>query len=128
MSEQTKEKTDDGLVRSMLTDESIDLMRQRIGYPNPTVRTGFTEEPWNTIATADAMRRFSYCIGDDNPLYCDPEYAKNTRWGQTIAPPAFEKSMGIMGNAIIEDPEWEKATSKALRGVQLFHSGGENFY
>ena len=129
MSEQTKEKpADDGLVRSMLTDESIDLMRQRIGFPNPTVRTGFTEDPWNTIATADAMRRFSYCIGDDNPLYCDPEYAKNTRWGQTIAPPAFEKSMGIMGNALMTDPEWEKETSKALRGVQLYHSGGENFY
>ena len=59
----TKEKpADDGLVRSMLTDESIDLMRQRIGFPNPTVRTGFTDEPWNTIATADAMRRFSYWI------------------------------------------------------------------
>jgi acyl dehydratase len=129
MSTTTKDQPgEDGLVRSMLTDESIDLMRQRIGFPNPTVRTGFTDEPWNTIATADAMRRFSYCIGDDNPLYCDPEYAKNTRWGQTIAPPAFEKSMGIMGNAIIEDPEWEKETSKALRGVQLFHSGGENFY
>ena len=118
---------DDGLIRSRITDESVALMRRRIGYPNPTLRTGAVEEPWNVTATADAIRRFAICIGDDNPLYCRPAYAAATRWGGTIAPPAFEKSMGLNRNPEM-DPAEAKATSKALRGVQLYHSGGENFY
>jgi acyl dehydratase len=117
----------DGLVRNQLTDESIDLMRRRIGFANPTLRIGAIEEPWNISATADAIRRYSICIGDDNPFYCAPEYAAATRWGQVIAPPGFEKSMGI--NRSPQPPGDEaRVTSKALSGVQLYHSGGENFY
>lgn len=119
--------TDDGLVRNALTDESIELMRRRIGFPNPALKTGVIQDPWNVIATADAIRRWSVCIGDDNPFYCDPEYAAKTRWGQVIAPPGFEKSMGILRDRPMEE-SFAKETSKALRGVQLFHSGGENFY
>ena len=118
---------DDGLVRNALTDESIELMRRRIGFPNPTLRTGAISDPWNMTATADAIRRWAICMGDDNPLYCKPEYAAKTRWGQVIAPPAFEKSMGILRDRAM-DEAFAKETSKALRGVQLFHSGGENFY
>lgn len=119
--------TDDGLIRNKITDESVELMRRRIGFPNPTLRTGAINDPWNKVATADGIRRWSICIGDDNPLYCDPEYAANTVWKQTIAPPGFEKSMGIDRNRGM-DPEFAKETAKALRGVQLFYSGGENFY
>jgi acyl dehydratase len=118
---------DDGLIRSQITDESVELMRRRIGFPNPTLRTGAVDEPWNMVATADAVRRWSLCIGDDNPLYCKREYAAKTLWGQTLAPPGFEKSMGIDRNPPME-AEFARETSKALRGVQLFHSGGENFY
>lgn len=117
----------DGLIRNRITDESVDLMRRRIGFPNPTLRTGAIDEPWNLACTNDAVRRFAICIGDDNPLYVDPAYARATRWGGVIAPPAFEKSMGINRNPAM-DPEEAKITSKALRGIQLYHSGGENFY
>ena len=119
--------SEDGLVRNALTDPSIELMRRRIGFPNPTLRVGAIQDPWNTVATADAIRRFSICIGDDNPFYCSPEYAARTRWGQVIAPPGFEKSMGIPRDRPMEE-DFAKETGKALRGVQLFHSGGENFY
>ena len=122
------EKTgDDGLIRNRITDESVDLMRRRIGFPNPTLRTGVIDEPWNITCSDDAVRRFAICIGDDNPLFTDPDYAARTRWGGVIAPPAFEKSMGINRNPEM-DAEEAKVTSKALRGVQLYHSGGENFY
>ncbi len=117
----------DGLIRNRITDESVDLMRRRIGYPNPTLRTGAIDEPWNLSCTDDAVRRFAICIGDDNPLFVNPDYAKTTRWGGVIAPPAFEKSMGINRNPVM-DADAAKITSKALRGIQLFHSGGENFY
>jgi hypothetical protein len=118
---------DDGLIRNQITDESVELMRRRIGFPNPTLRTGAIDEPWNIAATADAIRRWSLCIGDDNPFFCQPEYAAKTVWAQTLAPPGFEKSMGINRNPPM-DPQFARETSKALRGVQLFHSGGENFY
>jgi acyl dehydratase len=118
---------DDGLLRGRITDESVDLMRRRIGFPNPTLRTGAIDEPWNLSCTDDAVRRFALCIGDDNPLFTRPDYARNTRWGGVIAPPAFEKSMGINRNPVM-DPDEAKVTSKALRGVQLYYSGGENFY
>jgi acyl dehydratase len=117
----------DGLLRNRIEDESVDLMRRRIGFPNPTLRTGAIQEPWNLSCTDDAVRRFAICIGDDNPLFTDPSYAAGTRWGGVIAPPAFEKSMGINRDPEM-DPEEAKITSKALRGVQLYHSGGENFY
>lgn len=118
---------DDGLLRNQITDESVDLMRRRIGFPNPTLRIGVVQEPWNLVCTDDAVRRFAICIGDNNPLFTQPDYANSTRWGGVIAPPAFEKSMGLNCNPEM-DPVEEKATSKALRGIQLYHSGGENFY
>ena len=118
---------DDGLLRNRITDETVDLMRRRIGYPNPTLRTGVIDEPWNLRCTDDAVRRFAICIGDDNPLFTRPDYASGTRWARVIAPPAFEKSMGINRNPVM-DPDEARTTSKALRGVQLYHSGGENFY
>jgi acyl dehydratase len=117
----------DGLVQGAIDEASVALMRERIGYPNPTLRAGVADEPWNTVATADAIRRYSLCIGDDNPFFTKPEYGARTRWGQTIAPPGFEKSMGVMRLREM-DPEFARRTSKALRGVQLFYSGGENFY
>lgn len=41
------------------------------------------------VATRDAIRHFCNAIGDENPLWRDEEYAKNTRWGGIIAPPSF---------------------------------------
>ena len=36
-----------------------------------------------------AIRRFADAIGDPNPLYCDVEYAKNSKYGEMIAPLGF---------------------------------------
>jgi acyl dehydratase len=116
----------EGLIRGQITDETVELMRRRIGYPNPTLRAGIHGGAWNEVATADAVRRWSLCMGDDNPFFIDREYGAKTRWGQTIAPTCFEKSMGIPRAK--EVPPELKDTNKALRGVQLYYSGGENFY
>src|SRR5436853_7661399 len=35
---------------------------------------------------ADTIRTYAYTIGDDNPLYTDPEYAKTGPYGTIIAP------------------------------------------
>ncbi len=36
-----------------------------------------------------AIRRYAEAIDDPNPLYWDEEYARNSRYGSIIAPPAF---------------------------------------
>ena len=72
----------------VLTDESFERSRRRIGIPLRINPAHITE------VTADATRHFAYGYGDDNPLYCDPEYGKNTRWGGLIAPPNFTYCMG----------------------------------
>lgn len=43
----------------------------------------------NEYATRLAITRFCEGIGDDNPLWIDPEYAADTPFGTQIAPPSF---------------------------------------
>ncbi|GAB2964044.1 MaoC family dehydratase N-terminal domain-containing protein [Amycolatopsis acidiphila] len=73
----------------VLTDEAIERSRRRLGVPNPQYNP-----PHNYEVTADGTRHFAYGYGDDNPLYCDPEYAARTRWGSLLAPPNFLYTMG----------------------------------
>jgi acyl dehydratase len=72
----------------ILTDESFERSRKRTGIPQRISPAHITE------VNADATRHFAYGYGDDNPLYCDPGYGKNTRWGTLIAPPNFTYCMG----------------------------------
>ena len=118
---------DSGLLVERLTDESIALMRQRIGYSNPTLRGSLILGPWNRTASEDTIRHWALGIGDDNPLYTEPAYAVTTRWGGTISPPGYEMSMGVDRSALM-DPDFAKATSKALRGIHLFNSGVDMYY
>lgn len=119
---------DSGLIQGRLTDESINLMRERIGYPNPTLRGGvINNRPWVSTATADTIRHFAIGIGDGNPLYNDPDYAANTRWGGPIAHPGFEMAMGWNKSAVMDEKR-AAVTSKALRGVHLFYSGHDAYY
>ncbi|PNU03828.1 FAS1-like dehydratase domain-containing protein [Novosphingobium guangzhouense] len=67
-----------------ITEEGLDDLRQRIG-----VKIENTVEPWNYEATRDAIRHYAHGIGDDNPLWCDPEYAAKTKYGSIVALPSF---------------------------------------
>ena len=90
----------------VLTDEAIERSRRRLGIPQPQ-----RNPPHNYEVTWDAVRHFAYGYGDDNPLYCDPEYAAKTRWGSLIAPPTFLYTMG-------EDaaPKPDSETKALLKG------------
>ena len=46
-------------------------------------------EPWCYEATRDNIRHYAHGIGDDNSLWCDPYYARNSKYGDIIAPPSF---------------------------------------
>jgi acyl dehydratase len=67
-----------------ITEQGLDALRQRIG-----VKIGVTVEPWCYEATRDNIRHYAHGIGDDNPLWCVPEYAAKTRHGDVIALPSF---------------------------------------
>ena len=67
-----------------ITEKGLDDLRQRIG-----VKIGVTAEPWCHEATRDNIRHYAHGIGDDNPLWCVPEYARKTKFGDVIALPSF---------------------------------------
>lgn len=68
----------------VITEEGLQELKKRIG-----LKITKSVWPWVTEATLDSIRRYAYGIGDDNPLWTDPEYAAKTRYGDIIAPPAF---------------------------------------
>jgi len=91
----------------------LSALKSRIGVEHtPT-------EPWfNTAATPDAIRHFANGIGDDNPLYCDADYAAKTKYGRLVAPPLFLYSI-----------YWPIGTWGGLPGIHAFHSGNDwEFY
>ncbi|MFA5520860.1 MAG: MaoC family dehydratase N-terminal domain-containing protein [Castellaniella sp.] len=67
-----------------ITDEDLDALAKRID-----IKITNTLEPWCHEATRDNIRHYAHGIGDDNPLWCDPLYARNTRYGDVIALPSF---------------------------------------
>jgi acyl dehydratase len=73
----------------VLTDEAFERSRTRIGVPQPLVTA-----PHNFEVSRDGLRHFAFGFGDDNPLWCDDEYADGTRWGGVINPPTLLYTMG----------------------------------
>ncbi len=67
-----------------ITDEGLAELRSRIG-----IKIENTLEPWCYEATRDNIRHYAHGIGDDNPLWCDPDYAAKARFGTIVAPPSF---------------------------------------
>jgi len=57
-----------------------DSLKQYIGKVDP---------PHLREVEKGAIRRYADAVGDDNPLYYDEEYAKNTKYGGIISPPGF---------------------------------------
>ena len=72
-----------------ITEEGVARLRARIGVPEPHPMPPLYRRPGE-----DAFRQVAVAYGDDNPLWCDPEYGKKTRWGGLIAPPNFSYTMG----------------------------------
>jgi acyl dehydratase len=73
-------------------------------------------EQWNYEATRDTIRHYAWGIGDDNPLYSDPDYAARTRWGTIIAPPTF--LYGV----------FDAVVAPGLPDIQWFYAGADWFF
>ena len=72
------------LATGKFTDQMLADMRALIGTD---LRTEASIN--NEYATRTAILRFCEGIGDDNPLWTDPDYAAKSQYGTLIAPPSF---------------------------------------
>ncbi len=61
------------MAEGTITDEGIARLRARIGIPEP-----HPVPPHYLRPGLDAFRHVSVSDGDDNPLWCDPEYGTRT--------------------------------------------------
>lgn len=62
------------------------------------------------------IKRFAQAIGDDNPLYTDEEFAKQTPYGGLIAPPSFPIALAAGDKGI----ELNLDEKRMLHGEQEF--------
>ena len=70
-----------------------------------------TGQQWNTEASPDAVRHFSWGLGDDNPLFTDPDYGATTKWGSALAPGCFLYTIDTT------------VVAPKLRGIQWLYGG-----
>ena len=106
---------------SALNDEAIARLRARIGIAQP-----HPQPPWYREPGTDAFRHVAEAYGDDNPLWCDPEYGPSTVWGGAIAPPHLNGGDTMIGeNEVVElDPD-TKALLRGdpLKGAHAYYAG-----
>lgn len=79
------------MARERKPEEILQEARQLIGYETKPVYGEYPVEH-------EPIRRYCHMCNDDNPLFLDPEYAKNTRYGAVIAPPMAIHSMVRLGS------------------------------
>lgn len=107
-----------------ITDADIERQRQLLGFDQAAKLREYIQ-----TATEDNIRNFAHGAGNDNPLYCDPHYAKRTRWGSVIAPGMMA---GVINRPMRGDPVPDeiKALRKSLfKGIHVFVSGSTwDFY
>ena len=104
-----------------ITDAGVERLRRRIGVPEP-----HPQPPHFRCPNEDIFRNWAYAIGDDNPLYCEPDYAAGTRWEGLISHPAFvggDTLVGIDEVSEITANQRELMRGDPLRGVHAFYSG-----
>ena len=91
-----------------ITPEGVEQLRSRIGLDLRVKQFNTEANQWN-------IRRFVETIGDDNPLWTAPTYARETRYGCTIAPPTFLYSILSPSGAL----------AGGLPGVHSFYGGND---
>ena len=106
-----------------LTTGGIEKFREKIGLDWPYSRW----TTWNEEASRDGIRHYANGFGDDNPLWCDPEYAQGSRWSGIIAPPGFLEGAGLTPR-VPRRPEDRGRGQGALAGVHLFWAGDHTTY
>lgn len=73
-----------------ITDYDIERTRKMIGVPSYSRVTSHDPVP-----SEAGISHFAFSYGDDNPLWHDPAYGANSRWGGQVAPPTYLSITGV---------------------------------
>lgn len=92
-----------------------------------TIDTKFIGKEYKPIVYVvgqEKIKEYATAVGDLNPLYTDPEYAKKSKYSSIIAPPMFVVvfAKGAM-DILFNDAELNLNLSRLVHGEQEF-----NFY
>lgn len=120
----TMQKEFDKATSYELSDSDIERAKLLVGID---LASRDTEQI--TVISPDNIRTYAQGCGSDNPLFVNPKYAANTRWGGVFAPPIMS---GFVNAPLLGDPipaEIKANTKSLFRGIHAFISGGEwTFY
>lgn len=109
-----------GTETGRITDEAVKQLRGRIGIPQP-----HPVAPHYLSPDTDTFRIVALAYGDDNPLWCNPDYAAASRWGEPIAPPSLVGADSVIGEDVLTDEDLARQhllKGDPLRGVHAFYS------
>ena len=70
------------------------------------------------------IRELALAIGDDNPVYTDPEYARSLGYKDVIAPPTFGTCIDLWGGSDF----MELCRKLQLNPVKVLHGGQDYQY
>lgn len=97
-----------------ITEEAVARLRARLGKTFPI------QYPYLRHVNEDSIAHVARAIGDTNPLYVDPDYARGTRYGAQVAPPALFYALAW--------GSWDLRRGQGLPGVHGLHSGDTWWY
>jgi acyl dehydratase len=104
-----------------ITDEGVAQLRARIGVARP-----HTQPPHYRYPNEDTFRHVAESYGDDNPLWCEPDYARGTRWGGPIASPHLVGGDTLIGQDEVTElagDVQDLMRGDPIRGAHAFYSG-----
>jgi len=78
-------------------------------------------QEYRSTATTETIRNFANSYGDDNPLYCDPDHGRFSRWGGQVAPAIMA---GVLNAPLRGDRPARELRGGSYRGIHSFVSGG----
>ena len=82
---------------------------------------GKTYEPVSFTVERDRVAAFADAIGEDAPVFRDPEAAKAAGFGEQVAPPTFVTAMQIMTSGqVVLDQELGLDYSRVVHGEQAY--------
>jgi acyl dehydratase len=94
--------------------DSGDLTPEMLAEAEAMIGQELRIEQYCHEAGLDVIRHYAYGIGDDNPLWCDEEYATTIGLhGTIVAPPTFLYAV------------FQPGVAPGLPGIQTFNAGGE---
>src|SRR5438094_9570102 len=92
--------------------ETVPLNTELIGKAYPAL---------SLAVERDHVDRFAQAIGEDEPVFRDPEAARAAGYPEQLAPPTFVTTMQIMASAVVAaDPDLGLDYARVLHGEQEY--------